>query len=164
MAQELIGYGRLIEQFHLPARQPASIALIDSAVKGRQTTTQGGFELMQFESRYRPKPNLVAHLQFALRYEGLNIEVLAHLFAKTGRSKIDANLAEKPESSFARRVGFLYEWLTGEKLNAVVAPRAAYVRVVDETLQFGLAHGPKEGKFRVINNLPGNRKFCPMVR
>ena len=164
MAQELVGYGHLIEQFQLPARQPANIALIDSAAKGRQTTTQGDIELMQFESRYRPKPTLAAHLQFALRYEGLNLEVLALLFAKTGRSEIEANLAEKPESSFARRIGFLYEWLTGEELNAAVAPRAAYVRVVDETLQFGLADGPKEGKFRVINNLPGNSEFCPMVR
>jgi len=164
MAQELVGYGHLIEQFHLPARRPANIAVIDSAAKGRQTTTQGDIELMQFESRYRPKPTLVAHLQFALRYEGLNLEVLTLLFTKTGRSEIEANLAEKPESSFARRIGFLYEWLTGEELNAVVAPRAAYVRVVDETLQFGLADGPREGKFRVINNLPGNGKFCPMVR
>ncbi len=164
MAQELVGYGHLIEQFQLPARRPANIAVIDSAAKGRQTTTQGDIKLMQFESRYRPKPTLVAHLQFALRYEGLNLEVLTLLFTKTGRSEIEANLAARPESSFARRIGFLYEWLTGEKLNAVVAPRAAYVRVVDETLQFGLADGPKGGKFRVINNLPGNSKFCPMVR
>lgn len=164
MAQESVGYSHLIEQFHLPARQPAIVAVIDSAVRGRKTTTHGDIELMQFETRYRPKPTLAAQLQFALRYEGLNLEVLALLFAKTGRSEIEANLTEKPESSFARRIGFLYEWLTGEKLNAVVALRAAYVRVVDETLQFGLADGPKDGKFRVINNLPGNRQFCPMVR
>ncbi len=164
MAQEPVGYSRLIEQFHLPARQPAVVAVIDSATKGRKSTTQGDIELLQFEPRYRPKPTLAAQLQFALRYEGLNLEVLALLFAKTGRLEIEANLAEKPESSFARRIGFLYEWLTGEELNAVVAPRAAYVRVVDETLQFGLADGPKDGKFRVINNLPGNHQFCPMVR
>lgn len=119
---------------------------------------------MQFEPRYRPKPTLAAHLQFALRYEGLNLEVLALLFAKTGRSEIEANLAEKPESSFARRIGFLYEWLTGEQLDAAVAPRAAYINVVDERLQFGLVDGPKEAKFRVINNLLGNGEFCPMVR
>lgn len=164
MAQEPVGYSRLIEQFHLPARTPTIVAVIDSAAKGRKTTTRGDIELMQFEPRYRPKPTLVAQLQFAFRYEGLNLEVLALLFATTGRLEIEANLAEKPESGFARRIGFLYEWLTGEELNAVVARRAAYVRVVDENLQFGLADGPKDAKFRVINNLPGNRQFCPMVR
>ena len=164
MAQQIIGYGHLIEQFQLPARHPAAIAIIDSATRGRQITTQGDIELLQFESRYRPKPNLLAHLQFALRYEGLNLEVLALLFTKTGRFEIEANLAKKPESSFARRIAFLYEWLTGEELNAVVAPRASYVRVVDEKLQFDLADGSKNGKFRVINNLPGNPRFCPLVR
>ena len=164
MAQEPVGYSHLIAQFHLPARQPAIVAVIDSAAKGRKTTPRGDIELMQFEPRYRPKPTLIAQLQFALRYEGLNLEVLALLFAKTGRPEIEANLAEKPESGFARRIGFLYEWLTGEALNAAVAPRAAYVRAVDETLQFGLADGPKDRKFRVINNLPGNSQFCPMVR
>ena len=164
MAQELVGYAHLIEQFQLPARHLANIALVDSATKGRRTTTRGGIESMQFEPRYRPQPSLVAHLQFALRYEGLNLEVLALLFAQTGRAEIEANLAAKPESSFARRIGFLYEWLIGERLNAVAAPRASYVRVVDETLQFGLADGPRDGKFKVVNNLPGNSGFCPMVR
>lgn len=164
MAQEPVGYSHLIEQFRLPARQPAIVAVIDSAAKGRKTAKHGDTELLQFEPRYRPKPTLAAQLQFALRYEGLNLEVLALLFAKTGRHEIEANLAEKPESSFARRIGFLYEWLTGEKLNAAVAPRAAYVRVVDEALQFGLIDGSRDRKFRVINNLPGNRQFCPMVR
>ncbi len=164
MAKELVGYAKLIEQFQLPARQPMTLATTDSAVKGRQTITQGDLELMQFESKYRPKPTLVGNLQFALRYEGLNLEVLALLFAKTGRSEIENNLAEQPESSFARRIGYLYEWLTDEKIKAAVAPRAAYVRVLDEALQFGRADGPRDGKFRVIINLPGNRRFCPLVR
>jgi len=164
MTQELAGYARLAEQFQLPVRQPMNAAVIDSAAKGRQTTTRGEIELMQFEPRYRPKPTLTGNLQFALRYEGLNLEVLALLFAKTGRSEIETNLAEQPESSFARRIGFLYEWLTGEEIKAVVAPRAAYVPVADETLQFALMDGPKDGKFRVTNNLPGNRRFCALVR
>ena len=127
MTRELVGYGHLIEKLNLPARQLASMAIMDSATKGRQRATQGDTESMLFEPRYRPKPTMVAHLQFALRYEGLNLEVLTLLFTKTGRSEIEANLVEKPESSFARRIGFLYEWLTGEGLDAVAAPRAAYV-------------------------------------
>jgi len=164
MARELVGYAHLIERFQLPARQPATIAVIDSAVRGRQTTENGDPGLMQFQSTYRPDPTLVGNLQFALRYEGLNLEVLALLFRKTGRSEIEKILAEQPESGFARRIGYLYEWLTGEEIKAVVAPRAAYVPVVDESLQFCLADGPRNGKFRVTDNLPGNRQFCPLVR
>lgn len=164
MARELVGYAHLIEHFQLPARALATIAVIDSAVRGRQTTENSDSEVTQFQSTYRPNPTLLGNLQFALRYEGLNLEVLALLFTKTGRADIEKMLAEQPESSFARRIGYLYEWLTGEEIKAVVAPRAAYVPVVDESLQFGLADGPRNGKFRVTDNLPGNRQFCPLVR
>ena len=164
MARELVGYAKLIEQYQLPARQRMRIACIDSAVQGRRTTIRGETEEMLFAPVYRPRPALPSKLQFALRYEGLDLEVLALLFRKTGATEIQANLAAQPESSFARRIGYLYEWLTGEEIEARVAPRAAYVSVVDEKLQFGRAGGTRNGKFRVIDNLPGNRRFCPMVR
>lgn len=164
MAQETAGYANLIQHFELPARPPATIAVIDSSVRGRQTTRKGDQEWMQFQSTYRPATTLIGNLRFALRYEGLNLEVLALLFMKTGREDIEKALADQPESSFARRIGYLYEWLTGEEIKAVVAPRAAYVPVVDDSLQFSLNDGPKNGKFRVTDNLPGNRQFCPLVR
>ena len=164
MATEPIGYARLIQTYQLPARQLASSALVDSAVNGRQTTNTADFELMRFESKYRPSPTLVGDLQFALRYEGINLEVLALLFTGAGRAELDAWLAAKPESHFARRAGYLYERLTGNELGARAAPKAAYVPILDEKLQFGLAGGTRNAKFRVINNLPGNREFCPLVR
>src|SRR3990172_9042831 len=164
MATEPIGYDRLIKTYRLPARPLARFALIDSSVNGRQTTSLGDVELMRFESRYRPSHTLTGDLQFALRYEGINLEVLALLFAGTGRVELDAWLAAQPESRFARRAGYLYEWLTGNELAAAAPPKAAYVRILDEKLQFGLAGGIRNTKFRVIDNLPGNREFCPLVR
>src|SRR3972149_3935711 len=164
MATEPIGYARLIETYPLPARQLARSAVLDSAVNGRQTTNTGDFELMRFESKYRPSPTLVGDLQFALRYEGINLEVLALLFAGAGRAELEAWLAAKPESHFARRGAYMYEWLTDNELVAAAPPKAAYVPAVDEKLQFGLAGGPRNSKFRVIDNLPGNRQFCPLVR
>ena len=86
------------------------------------------------------------------------------LFAVTGRAEIEGYMARQPESRFARRLGFLYEWLTNQDIKATAALKAAYVPVVDENLQFGLANGPRNLKFRVTNNLPGNQKFCPLVR
>ena len=103
-------------------------------------------------------------MQFALKYEGINLELLARLFEKTGASDIEALLSQKPESMFGRRIGYLYEWLTKKEIKAIVAPRAAYIKVVDEKLQFGMAMGPKNGKFRVIDNLPGNQRFCALAR
>ncbi|MBI2749256.1 MAG: Fic family protein [Burkholderiales bacterium] len=164
MATEPIGYNRLIQTYHLPARPLARFAVIDSSVRGRQTTNTGDLELMRFETRYRPADTLAGDLQFALRYEGINLEVLALLFAGAGRAELEAWLAAQPESGFARRAGYLYEWLTGNELAARAPPKAAYVATLDEKLQFGLDGGMRNAKFRVIDNLPGNRQFCPLVR
>ncbi len=165
MAREAAGYVHLIDSYQLRVTQLAVQAIIDTTAKGRQATIRpGGYTELAFETRYRPAPSLTAHLQFALRYEGVNLEVLHQLFAKTGAADIEALMAAQPESIYARRIGFLYEWLTGQELDARASPRAAYVKVVEEKLQFGLSAGKKDGKFRVINNLPGNQKFCPMVR
>jgi hypothetical protein len=73
-------------------------------------------------------------------------------------------LAAKPESSYARRAGFLYEWLTGERLVVEVPAKTRFVPALDETLQFGLGGGARDTRFRVIDNLPGSRDFCPLVR
>ena len=97
-------------------------------------------------------------------YEGINLEVLSLLFGHTGKDALNTWLADSPASSYARRAGFLYEWLTGQTLKMNVPSKERYVDLVDNTLQFGLKSGEKDNRFRVNNNLPGNRNFCPLVR
>lgn len=164
MPTETVGYARLVSAYALPARPRPMAAVIDTAVKGRLTDLQGEVELRRFEPKYRPEPTLVGDLQFALRYEGVDLEVLALLFARAGRGELEDWLRRRPESRFARRAGFLFEWLTGEALAAKVPPRSAYLPALDEALQFALAGGARNAKFRVVDNLPGNRRFCPLVR
>jgi hypothetical protein len=63
---------------------------------------------------------------------------------------------------------FLYEWLTGRELEVPtgrLTGKTRFVPALDESLQFGLALGmsPRNEKYRVIDNLPGTRDFCPLV-
>jgi hypothetical protein len=168
MATTSIGYGRLIERYHLETLPLTQVARIDTQVKGRKVYAEENTNLLLFESRYAPEPTLEADLQFALRYEGLNLEVLALLFERTGGEPIETWLSEQPESRYARRVGFLYEWITGKTLNIPeINVRASYVSVLDEGLQFGIGNSANEDvsrKFRVRNNLPGTPEFCPLIR
>ena len=86
--------------------------------------------------------SLIGHIQFALRYEGINLEVLALLFQESGGEELQAWLEESPESKYARRAGFLYEWLTRRRLDVKVPAKARYVTVVDTRMQFGLERVP----------------------
>lgn len=168
MLQVRVGYGFLVEHYGLRARPLAQYARIEAAAKGRQLRRMGDQQVLVLAPDYQPEPTLAGHLQFALRYEGINLEVLALLFrsvafAQNGQVELEQWLAASPESRFARRAGFLYEWLTGNALQATVPAKAAYVPVVDDKLQFCSLPGVRNSKFRVLDNLPGTRDFCPLV-
>jgi hypothetical protein len=111
VATEPVGYAYLIAREGLAALPLDQTAVIDTAVKGRTRVNRGDQVVLQFESRYRPAPTLRTHVQFALRYEGINLQVLALLFAAVGGEEVDAWLADQPESAYARCTAFLYEWL-----------------------------------------------------
>ena len=163
MATDTPGYRYLIDHYKLAARPLSVYARLDPKIKGRKSRRSGDQEILMFEPKYRPEDSLAGHIQFALRYEGINLEVLSLLFQKTGKDELNARLAENPASTYARRAGFLYEWLTGKKLKPDVPAKTRYVELVDNELQFGLKEGEKDSRFRVINNLPGNPDFCPLV-
>jgi hypothetical protein len=164
MENRPIGYQHLVEKYSLPARPLERIASVDTTVKARRVKTLRHRETLVFENTYYPKDTLAGHLQFALKYEGVNLEVLALLFGRTGGREIESWLVESPESWNARRAGFLYEWLTGGKLEAMVSAKTRYVPVVDAEMQFAMAGGRRIEKFKFIDNLPGAPAFCPMVR
>jgi Fic family protein len=68
----------------------------------------------------------------------------------------------KSTGTYARRIWFLYEWLTGKRLDLPDAEKGNYVPVVDAELQWDIA-GENSKRHRVRNNLPGTPSFCPMV-
>ena len=162
--QRPLGYDYLIDRFELPARPLPVAAQLDPAIKTREIRRAGNRTIMAFERNYEPEDTLAGHLQFAIRYEGVNLEVLALLFAKTGERELNAWLAAMPTSSYARRAGFLFEWLTNKPLSPNVPPKTSYVPVLDVTQQFAGSDGARDRAFNVVNNLPGTREFCPLVR
>jgi hypothetical protein len=91
---------------------------------------------------------------------------LALLFAQTGEQELAQWITTNPESRYARSACYLYEWLTEKQLPVAdpVSPRARYVQLADSQLQLVLPQGERDKRFRIQNNLPGTRDFCPLVR
>lgn len=161
-----LGYSALIERFNLAALPLSQSAVIDTSIKGRQLRQRGGDWVQAFEPNYAPQDTLVGHLQFALRYEGINLQVLALLFAQTGAEELGDWLKSSPDSRYARSACYLYEWITGNQLpiDDPVSSRSSYVQIGNPDLQLVYPSGARATRFRVINNLIGTRKFCPFVR
>lgn len=160
------GYLWLVETYKLPVIALRQQCVIDSAVRGREEKILGEQRVMLFEGRYQPEETLASHLQFALRYEGLNLQALSLLFAQCGAEALCDWIKASPTSAYARRACFFYEWLTGSELPVEnpVPPKMRYVEAVDTNQQFAGGVSQRSRRFRVVDNLPGTPAFCPLVR
>lgn len=151
------GYSALIDAYGLAVPLPRTLSAIG---RRHRIIEQDGWRLMT--PRHAPHPTLEGHLTFALKYEGLDLAVLKRLFLATGPAAIEELVREKPTGSYARRIWFLYEWLTGTRLDLPDAVSGRYVPVLDPALQWG-TEGENAPRQRVRNNLPGTAEFCPLV-
>jgi hypothetical protein len=153
------GYAALVTRFDINVPLATRFAAIADRHHPRSTD-----QWLMLTPRHAPDDNLAGHLTFALRYEGINLPVLARLFRIVSAADIARIVEASPTGSYARRIWFLYEWLTGTKLDLADAGKVSAVPVVDTDLQFALTTGEPSPRHRVLNNLPGTRDFCPMVR
>jgi len=151
------GYSALIEAYKLSVPLPRTLS---ATGEHHRTIEEGGWRILT--PRHAPHPTLEGHLTFAFKYEGLDLTVLKRLFQATGPREIEAIVHDKPSGAYARRIWFLYEWLTGDKLDLPDAPGGRYVPVVDPDLQFA-PKGENAPRYRVKNNMPGTPEFCPLV-
>ncbi len=117
-------------------------------------------------ARLRLEDSWQSHLDFALKHEGVNIEVLRAFFQVLDADQVTAFVAAHPLGVVQKRVWFLYEFLTGKKLDLPDGRVGGYIPLVDETLQFALPirNGRRSRRHHVINNLIGNAVFSPYVR
>lgn len=151
------GYAALIHAYQLPVPLPRSLTAIGER---HRILEQDGWRIMT--PRHAPHPTLEGHLTFALKYEGLDLTVLKRLFQAVGAERIEALVRDAPTGSYVRRIWFLYEWLTGTRLDLPDAKGGRYVDALDADLQYGI-EGETRARYRVRNNLPGTPEFCPLV-
>jgi hypothetical protein len=151
------GYSALIGAFDLQVPLPRTLSAIGQR---HRITEEGGWRIMT--PRHAPHATLEGHLTFALKYEGLDLAVLKRLFLAAGAGAIETLVREKSTGAYARRIWFLYEWLTGRRLDLQNANTGRYVPVVDPEQQY-VSKGENAPRYRVKNNLPGTPAFCPLV-
>jgi hypothetical protein len=115
-------------------------------------------------TRHTPEDTLAGHLIFALKWEGVQLGVLAALFRATGPDPIRVLVEATTTGAYARRIWFLYEWLTGAPLDLAPLGKVKAVPIIATALQYGIENGEPAGRQKIINNLPGTKDFCPLVR
>lgn len=154
----LVGYGAIIEAYNLQIPIPEELKLI--SYKKRQYKEE---HWQVFTSRHLPEDSLYAQLVFALKYEGVNLLVLKKLFEKIVKKEAEELFQIEPLSNYSRRLWFLYEWLLNVELKINDLKKGNYVSLIDEKMQYAISPSVRSSRHRIINNLPGNKDFCPLI-
>lgn len=155
-----IGYAQLIDILGLTVRPLKRSAQTSTSVNRRQDTS----DRILFPSGVAITDTPVGHLEFALRHEGVNLELIDAAFEKIDPALLVARLREAPNSDPIRRICYLREWIRGQSLDAGIAPSGGYIDLFPSD-QYAVATKPIKGPvFRVNNNALGNRDFCPIVK
>jgi len=162
--KNLIGGAWLAANYNIELVMPLPVL---SQIAGRRATKiEDDIKTEAYVESMRPSESLRGHLTFHLKHEILHLELLSRLFTKIDPRELSAWVADEPSGQYIKRAGFLYEFLTGIELEINIEVTGGYINVFDD--QKLVAASPEYSipnrRWRVRNNLPGTRAFCPVIR
>ena len=128
-----------------------------------ELTSKGNIEQV-YGPKYAPKEDQpLFHLEFGLKYDDLNLDFLQAVLKQFNKNKIEDFIGKTPSGKNTRKIGFLYEFLTGDTLTFKETITKNYIDLLENEKYF-TASPEKNFKWKINNNLTGNEQFCPIVR
>ncbi len=154
-----LGYAEVIRRLGLRARPLPRPAFIGSAVNRRVDAE----DKVLFPVGVAVDDTPVGHLEFGLRHEGVNLEVIALAFNHITPDQLIHRFRQAPNGEFIRRLCFFWEWLKGQPLDANVGVSAKYVDAFPRADYVVATKPTRNREYRVNDNGLGNPRFCPVV-
>lgn len=159
-----VGYKAIVELLQLqvlPHYRESYIAL-----QGRgKIIIDNHYEKHIYPKTYSLKngKDLLENLEFALKYDGINLEIIKGLFNKIKKETIVDYIQKQPTGIYSRKIWFLYEFIMDDFLPLNDCRKIKYIDLLDPRHYFT---GPsiKSPRHAINNNLIGNNQFCPFVR
>jgi hypothetical protein len=155
-----IGYAHLVERLKLAVKPVSPVAQISGSVSQRTET----HKQLLFPRGVALQDTPLGHLEFAIKQEGINLEVIDAAFEHIPPAALRERLQATPNGESIRRLCFLWEWLRGDALNAATTPAGKYIELFPSDTYVTASHGERNKTYRVTNNALGNARFCPTVR
>jgi hypothetical protein len=159
-----LGYRALVDLYEIEAFPHYRWSFV--AAKGaRETIKDNNIELHIYPKSYliKDETNPFRHIEFALKHEGIHLQILQDTFAKLQASDVECYIKTQPTSKYARITWFLYETLLKQKLDIPDAKRGSYFELLDPN-KYYCSLSRRSQRHRIKDNLLGNFMFCPFVR
>ena len=162
-ALRLAGYAALVELYSVDVIPNWHRSLVATSGIHRIDSTGGVIEEV-YPPIYWPGGTLGDQLEFALKYDGTNLAILASLFQEIAAEDFLGYVRSKPTGKYARRLWFLYEFLTGTSLPMDDVKRGNYIDLLDQDQYYTVTPSRQVRRQRINDNLLGDGRFCPMIR
>lgn len=157
------GYTHLFWKYYAAPELLRQQAFIRHDSRPKETVPVDSHVEVTYPRRFKPGDSDYEHLVFALKNEGVQMFALSRIFPHVNPLELAARISAKPTSKYGRQIFFLYELLTGSRLNIRDFTDGTYCDVLDPQRYFT---GPsiRSRRHRVNDNLLGDGSFCPTVR
>jgi Fic family protein len=157
------GYRALLDRFRLDVIPNWHQSCVATGNSHRVDTT-AGVTVEVYPAKYWPGDSLGDHLEFALKYDGTNLAILASVFKEAPQKEIQDYVASMPRGKYARRIWFLYEFLTGTILPVENLQTGGYIDLLETDEYYTDTTPHPVRRQRINDNLLGDARFCPMIR
>ena len=157
-----VGYSALVRKYGVKA-VPHYCRSFVAKDSWKQSKTPGEQIVKVYPKPYLPDDTDFGRLEFALKYEGINLHILKLLFEQMGPKSLEAYVKSKPTGKSARKLWFLYEYLLDSELEICDAKSGNYADLLDRK-DYYTTTSRSSKRHRIRDNLLGNKNFCPMVR
>ena len=158
------GYVAMMERYGICGVPNWHRSVVAATATRRVETVADGTVRETYGSAYWRGDTDGDHLEFALKYDGTNLAILSQLFRVMDAAALTDFIRSRPTGKYARRLWFLFEWLTGQRLPIDDLAMGNYVDVLEPDEYFVATPPRQVRRQRVNDNLPGERAFCPLVR
>lgn len=157
------GYLALLSRYRLEAIPHWHQSWIAGGNVPRRLEIAGGVTTETYPAKYWPGDGVTDHLEFALKYDGINLATLSLLFETLSEQELVAYVEFRPTGKYARKLWFLFEFLTGRRLPLADIKRGSYVDMLDPEAYY-TSNATKVRRQRINDNLLGSAALCPIVR
>jgi len=157
-----VGFKALADRYGIALAQPLRVESVIGTT--RRSREANGHVENKYPASYQPTDDFAGHFEFGLKYEEIHLEFFARLFAAAGPEPIEAWCRKAPFGQYARRTGFLYEWLTAQHLDVPDVTNGGYVDAVSAHQYLTRVEPLRMRRWRINDNLPGVPDFCPLIR
>lgn len=157
-----VGFKALADRYRIALAQPLRVESVIATT--RMSHESNGRVERKYPISYQPSDDFAGHFEFGLKYEEIHLEFFARLFAAVGPAPVEAWCRQTPFGQYARRTGFLYEWLTGLHLDVPDVTNGGYVDAVSSQHYLTRVEPLRTRRWRINDNLPGVPAFSPLIR